>query len=87
MAEGEFLGFLDDVVSPLFPDGLTVVDASGRFRTAAGQAIVEPTKVAILVYPDDAEVRGKIRQIISAYRHRFDQESVGWVRSTVRACF
>jgi hypothetical protein len=38
VTEEEFRTFLDEVVTPLFPDGLTVVKADGQFRGADGVA-------------------------------------------------
>ena len=83
----EFETFLDEVVEPHFPEGLTVIDAAGKYRTADGSILDEATKLLVLVYPDSDEVRGRIRSVIAQYCTRFDQESVGWVRTAVRACF
>jgi hypothetical protein len=32
VSEQEFARFVDDTVTPLFPDGLTVIKAQGQFR-------------------------------------------------------
>ena len=87
IADEEFAAFMDEVVTPLFPAGLTLIDASGQYQSANGRRIEEPTKVLILVYPDVAKVRENIREIITQYLARFRQESVGWVRTAARACF
>lgn len=85
--ETDFDTFLNSVVTPLFPDGLTVLDAEGQYRTVAGELVDEPTKVVVLIYPDNAEVRERIAEIIALYRSRFRQESVGWVRTPACASF
>jgi hypothetical protein len=41
VTEEEFRAFLDEFVTPLFPDGLTVVKADGQFRGADGVTIEE----------------------------------------------
>jgi hypothetical protein len=83
----EFAEFVNDVVAPLFAEGLTIIDATGRYRLADGSEIEEPTKILILIYPDDASVRQRIGEIIGRYRERFGQESVGWLRTAVSVCF
>lgn len=74
--EAAFRRFLAEVVTPRFPDGLTVVDAAGQFRDQRGRIIREPSKLLILLVPDAAEADPKIRAVIGAYKRRFDQESV-----------
>jgi hypothetical protein len=83
----EFEQFIDQVVTPLFPEGLTVIDGRGQWRYADGRIAKEPSKVLMLIDPDDAETRRSIETIITEYRRRFQQESVGWVRSPVLVCF
>ncbi|MGD9511146.1 MAG: DUF3574 domain-containing protein [Geminicoccaceae bacterium] len=76
--------FLDEVVSPRFPDGLTVLDAYGEFRTATGALFREPAKLVVLLVPDAAAVEGKIQAIIKAYKRRFSQNAV--LRTEQRLC-
>jgi len=87
ITEGEFTSFVNEVVRPHFPEGLTLIDATGQYQLSNGATIKEPTKVLILVYPDTQDVREKISDVITQYRTRFRQESVGWVRTAARACF
>ena len=47
----DFDRFLDDVVTPLFPDGLTVTRVDGRFRGEGGVTIKEDSYVLVLLYP------------------------------------
>ncbi|MFZ1431207.1 MAG: DUF3574 domain-containing protein [Geminicoccaceae bacterium] len=76
VGEQAFRRFLDEVVTSRFPDGLTVLDAYGEFRTATGTIFREPAKLVILLVPDAAKVEGKIQAIITAYKRRFSQDSV-----------
>ena len=85
--EADFSAFLNTVVTPRFPDGLTVLDAAGQFRTEAGVLIDEAAKVVVLIYPDTEEVHQGIAEVIAEYRSRFQQESVGWVRSLACVSF
>jgi len=86
VSENEFASFVDDVVVPRFANGLTLLDADGQYRNNAGELVDEATKVLILIYPDDSETRGHIERIVAEYGTRFQQESVGWVRTAALAC-
>ena len=77
VSEAEWTKFLDEVVTPAFPDGYTVVDADGRFRDGA-VTISEKSKVLIVLYPKSTknESRRKLDAIRAAYVKKFDQKSV-----------
>ncbi len=70
--------FLDEEVTPRFPDGLTVLAGIGQFRTSQGATIQERSFVLILLYPVAArkDADTKIEEIRDAYKARFEQESV-----------
>ncbi len=78
VTEEEFRTFLDEVVTPLFPDGLTVVKADGQFRGADGVTIKEQSFVLILLYPVEGHKTSSrnIDAIRRAYMTRHRQESV-----------
>ena len=78
VTEEEFKAFLDDFVTPLFPDGLTVVKADGQFRGADGLTIKEDSYVLILLYPVEGQKASsrKIDAIRAEYISRHQQESV-----------
>lgn len=68
--------FLAEEVTPRFPDGLTVVDASGQWRGDDGEIVREPTKLLIVLVPDAEAAEPAIDEIIDAYKDRYEQESV-----------
>jgi hypothetical protein len=70
--------FLRDEVSTRFPEGLTVWEADGQWRTSAGTIEHERTKILILVHPDTSAAREAVRSIIARYCAAFDQQSVLW---------
>ena len=84
VSQGEWDDFLRTVVTPRFPDGLTVWPASGQWRGADGHVVREDSRVLQLLHAADATSDAAIRDIVSNYRRRFDQEAVLRVRS--RAC-
>ncbi|ONG58726.1 hypothetical protein BKE38_01980 [Pseudoroseomonas deserti] len=70
--------FLADVVTPAFPDGLTVEDSAGQWRNADGQVIREPSKHLMLVLPgtDAAGAAHRAAPLAQAWRQRHGQDSV-----------
>ena len=54
ISEFHFRRFLRETVTPLFPDGLTVLSGLGQFRDSSGQIIREGARLVILLYPLDA---------------------------------
>jgi hypothetical protein len=68
--------FLGEIVTPRFPDGLSVWQASGQWRSASGEVIREPSYVVSLVHPDDTAPNEAVQEIITSYKTRFRQEAV-----------
>ena len=85
VTEGEFQEFLVHIVTPRFPDGLTVLTGRGQFRNSSGVIEREPSKLVIILYPPDLEnADWKIERIREEYKERFQQESV--LRADSTAC-
>jgi len=74
----EFNLFIDDTVTPRFPDGLTLLKADGQFRDSTGTIVKEASFVLILLYPVEGflESSRKINVIREVYKDTFLQESV-----------
>jgi hypothetical protein len=87
ISEGQWQNFLRDKVTPQFPDGLTVWEANGQWRSTNGRINRERSKVLLLVHADSPEVRSAIQSIIASYKRDFQQESVLWETSLVCAAF
>jgi hypothetical protein len=83
VSELEWQLFLRDEVTPRFPDGLTVWDAQGQWKSKGGIE-QERSKVLLVVHPDSATARASVMTVIGRYREKFDQESVLW--ETARVC-
>jgi hypothetical protein len=84
VSELEWQIFLRDEVTNRFPDGLTVWEAQGQWRTPAGSIDHEQAKVLLLVHPDTAAARQSVLALIEAYRRTFEQQSVLW--ESARVC-
>lgn len=76
IGEDEWNAFLEAEVTPRFPDGLTVVDARGQWRSADGHILREPSKMLIILHQATDETRASVASIAAAYKNRFAQESV-----------
>jgi hypothetical protein len=87
VSEKQFQRFLSEVVTPRFPDGLSVLDVAGQFRGSSGAIVREPSKLLIILVPDAGAAAGKVGQIVRAYKRRFDQESVLHVEQAVCVAF
>ena len=68
--------FLDEEVTPRFPDGLTVLRGYGQWRNSQGVIAKEGSIVLVILYFPSEESETKIEDIRAAYKDRFDQESV-----------
>jgi uncharacterized protein DUF3574 len=80
--------FLASEVTPKFPDGLTVFDANGQWRSSDGRVYREATHVVLILYQADATTEGKIEAIRAAYKKQFHQENAPLrVDATVCAAF
>ena len=87
VSEPQWSAFVDEHVTPRFPDGLTVLDAQGQYRTRAGQLVKEPSKLIILVHDGSERSRAAIEEIRAIYKRLFDQESVLLMSAPVRVSF
>lgn len=76
--------FLDSIVTPRFPDGLTVVEASGQWRGQPGTIEHERSMVMPILHGGDASARSAIAAIANEYKRRFRQESV--MRERAHSC-
>ncbi len=78
VTDAEFMAFIDSNVTPRFPDGLTLLEADGQFRTSDGTIIKEKSFVLILLYPVEGfrQSSRRIDAIRREYLAAFQQESV-----------
>jgi hypothetical protein len=78
VSESAFARFVARELTPRFPDGLTIADATGQWRDGAGGAIVrEATKRVDIVLPGHADDQAKLDAVVTTYKREFRQQSVG----------
>jgi hypothetical protein len=87
ITEKEWKSFVKQEVTPRFPQGFTVWQADGQWRTADGQIARERAKVLLLVHAATVSVRDTLADLVASYKRRFEQESVLWETATVCAAF
>jgi hypothetical protein len=72
--------FLAREVTPRFPDGLTVYEATGQWRDPARNVIVrEKSRVLRIIIAADEPAHDRIAAVAAAYKKQFAQKSVGIV--------
>ncbi len=84
VSDADWQAFLDEVVTPRFPGGLTVVEATGQWKGQSGQVERERAEVLTVLHAGDAPALRAVAEIAAEYKRRFDQEAV--LRERTRAC-
>lgn len=83
----EWQAFVDEVVTPRFPAGLSIVDTTGQWRDRQGQVVHEPSKMLVLLHQPGIAIEAAIDEIRRQYCRRFDQEAVMKVTTKARVAF
>jgi hypothetical protein len=77
VSEGAWARFVASEMTPRFPGGLTVSDASGQGRDPkSGTMVREPSKRVEIVLPGATDDEARLDAIVTAYKHDFHQQSV-----------
>lgn len=77
-AESRWAEFLDREVTPRFPDGLSVIDVYGQWRSAKPGAPIlrERSRLLVIVHPASPDVVEKIEAVRRAWKQANGEESV-----------
>lgn len=81
---GDWKEFVDEVVTPRFPQGLTWWRGRGQWRNGDGEIERERSYVLQITYQEAGQADIAIAEIAKQYRERFRQESV--LRASSTAC-
>ncbi|WP_246795183.1 DUF3574 domain-containing protein [Burkholderia perseverans] len=88
VTDAERQAFVAEVVTPRFPDGLTLWDTQGQWRDRDTGAVVREASFVIrLVAPPTPATRRAIDEIRTAWQQRFHQQAVGLLVTRVCASF
>jgi hypothetical protein len=84
ISQRQFDRFVDDKVTPRFPDGLTLLSGRGQFRLDDGDIVEEGSKVLVLLHEGGDSRSADIDAIRAEYVDQFDQQSV--LRTDATSC-
>ncbi|ELR25743.1 lipoprotein, putative [Acanthamoeba castellanii str. Neff] len=87
ISDAEFDHFIARVVTPLFPDGLTILDAHGQYLNHHGALVRERSKYVLIFHPDEPAYHDKLEYIWRNYTLDFQQESILLTSTIVDFCF
>lgn len=76
VGDAEWQGFLEQVVTPRFPAGLTVVQATGQWQGQSGVVERERSEIVTLLHDGAEAARRAVAEIAAEYKRRFQQEAV-----------
>jgi hypothetical protein len=76
VTDEEWQTFLDQVLTPRFPAGLTVVAATGQWKGKSGLVEQERSEVVTVFHSADEAARGAVTEVVVEYKRRFRQEAV-----------
>ncbi|MBP0017099.1 MAG: DUF3574 domain-containing protein [Cyanobacteria bacterium SBLK] len=82
VSDEQWREFVETKISPLFPDGFSILDVNGYYLHNREQA-----KLLIILHPNSLEAERSLTEIINNYKEEFQQESVLRVRDRVRVQF
>jgi hypothetical protein len=78
VGEAAWRRFVAREITPRFPEGITLIDASGQWRDpASGRIVREPATIVIIAMPGKPDDHERVDEIAGAYKTRFQQRSVG----------
>jgi Protein of unknown function (DUF3574) len=72
----EWMQFVDEIITPRFPQGFTVMSASGQWQTASGAIERERSKVVTVLHAARPDPERALLEIAAIYKQRFRQEAV-----------
>ncbi|MFJ4744111.1 DUF3574 domain-containing protein [Streptomyces sp. NPDC088775] len=89
VTDRQFLAFVDEEVTPRFPNGLTIQDGRGQWRDSHGVIERERSYELTLLYPaSEARVRdAQVERIRDAYEKAYAQDSVARIEERTTADF
>jgi Protein of unknown function (DUF3574) len=84
LSDSAWQAYVDEVLTPRFPAGLTIWDAAGQWRGASGKVERERSKVLTLLHAGDTRADALVAEAVAEYKRRFAQEAV--LRERVTTC-
>jgi len=81
VSDAKWADFLNTVITPNFPDGLTVFDGYGQWRNPETGIIGHSpgVKIVLIAVRRSPDLPRRLSAVIDAYKARFHQQSVGLI--------
>ncbi len=80
----DWQAFVDATVTPRFPQGLSVWQVAGQWKSEAGTIVKEQSYVLNILHAGAAAEEQAVQDIAQAYKQKFRQEAV--LRASNLAC-
>ncbi|QDH25728.1 DUF3574 domain-containing protein [Neokomagataea tanensis] len=88
ISDDEWNSFTQNVVTPLFPSGFSVIAANGQWKdTVTGSVTREPSRILWIATPDRPNLQHDLNLIRERYKQDFAQQAVGLTIATECASF
>jgi hypothetical protein len=87
VSDEDWGAFVNQVLTPRFPAGLTVVSAVGQWSGKSGLVEQERSEVVTIFHAGDDAARHSVSEVTAEYKRRFQQEAVLRERSPTCARF
>jgi hypothetical protein len=76
VTDEEWSSFIDNEVTPRFPAGLTILQGPGQWRGQDGAIAKEHSHILVIWHEPGRRSDAAAEAVRSAYKQKFDQESV-----------
>ena len=88
LTDAEWAEFAAQIITPNFPDGFTVFDGEGQWRSPrTGHIAQDPTKILLVAAKREPDLARRLSTVIDAYKTKFHQQSVGLITRDSCAAF
>ena len=76
VSDQDWAVFLQDIVTPRFPNGLTVLDGEGQWQIESGDIERERSKVLVILSPQGGGAQAHLAEVATSYKQLFNQGAV-----------
>lgn len=82
----EWQAFVEGVVTPRFPEGLTILEATGQWQARDKRITRESARVIEIIHDESRSAARHVAEIAAEYKTRYRQESVLIARARIEVC-
>jgi hypothetical protein len=82
----EWDAFVERVVTPRFPAGLTILEATGQWQGRDKRVNRESSRVVEIIHEESRDSERRVTEIAAEYKKRYRQESVLIARAPIEVC-